>query len=407
MSVEYGKNVGNVLKDLSENLKRDTLLIEEKRKLDIERAKDIEKLNNITQIEIEFKNRLGKPAKVQESIVTKYIETLTPILKNIINTSTNTEKNEKKYAQEKLKLLESLSQNMGGFTSRTLGDEITELDILYNSFDPNTLDNELENLKTLKEQLQSQFVKVESESNNLLERIFTNPINKLKDIQKQLNSMKNIDYHEQEKQLQLIDFNEYNKIKNKLIEDLKKNFHLMSSSEFSDIMKKIQDKGNQIIFSLNPDILKSFELINNEIKDLSNKNINIESLVKQKQSSYNTIFIGITNDIDNLKGLIINNISKQKQNIKINENKIIVERNTNIANTKKHTIIFKILLASIVILSILLIISIVLIKNIGASIGISIFTILLTGGLVWYYRKYNGYIQKPEFLKKSNKITPL
>lgn len=358
---------------------------EERRKSDME----------LSKITSQLKNRLDKNRIIQEDIVTKYIEKRIPILNDIIENSTNTEKNEKLYAKDMLELLKELDKMKIGQTAGWNIEKIFKLDESFKNFKSGSESIELTNISNLIDELKKCLENVKLDVNNITDKHYITPLNKLNDI---INGLKNIqieDYLVQEKYLKdSFSFKNYQDIIVKLNKDINTNYSVISTSLFSKLIGQIIDIKNNIKYTLNSDILEKLRIIDNEFNLLIKEERDVELLLKTKKPSKEDVK-KLNNEVNSILTNINNNINMNKQK----EKDIIVTKEYNTNKTIKTSLNFKILLVVISLLVITLILLLIFIPNTPVRITLGILIPFLIGGSFYYYKKNKGYIQ----IKKINK----
>lgn len=358
---------------------------EERRKSDME----------LSKITSQLKNRLDKNRIIQEDIVTKYIEKRIPILNDIIENSTNTEKNEKLYAKDMLELLKELDKMKIGQTAGWNIEKIFKLDESFKNFKSGSESIELTNIFNLIDELKKCLENVKLDVNNITDKHYITPLNKLNDI---INGLKNIqieDYLVQEKYLKdSFSFKNYQDIIVKLNKDINTNYSVISTSLFSKLIGQIIDIKNNIKYTLNSDILEKLRIIDNEFNLLIKEERDVELLLKTKKPSKEDVK-KLNNEVNSILTNINNNINMNKQK----EKDIIVTKEYNTNKTIKTSLNFKILLVVISLLVITLILLLIFIPNTPVRITLGILIPFLIGGSFYYYKKNKGYIQ----IKKINK----
>jgi hypothetical protein len=343
----------------------------------------------LSEITFELENRLGKDSSIQEAIVTKYIKKRIPILNDIIENSTNTEKNEKLYAKDILELLNELNKIKGGLTAGWNIEKIFKLDETFKNFKSGSESLEFVNISNLIDELKKCLENVKLDVNNIIDKHYTIPLNKLNDIINGLNNIQSKDYLVQEKYLKdNFSFKIYQDIIINLNKDINTNYGSMSMSEFYKIVEKIKDVKNKIKYTFDTDILERLKIIDDEINLVIKEERDLELLLKTKRPSKENI-TKLNNEVNSLLSKISGNINTNKQK----EKDIIVTKEYNTNKTIKTTSRFKLIMVIVAILIILLIVLLIMIDNTPVRITLGILIPSLIGGSFYYYKQNKGYIQ--------------
>jgi hypothetical protein len=343
----------------------------------------------LSEITFELENRLGKDSSIQEAIVTKYIKKRIPILNDIIENSTNTEKNEKLYAKDILELLNELNKIKGGLTAGWNIEKIFKLDETFKNFKSGSESLEFVNISNLIDELKQCLENVKLDVNNIIDKHYTIPLNKLNDIINGLNNIQSKDYLVQEKYLKdNFSFKIYQDIIINLNKDINTNYGSMSMSEFYKIVEKIKDVKNKIKYTFDTDILERLKIIDDEINLVIKEERDLELLLKTKRPSKENI-TKLNNEVNSLLSKISGNINTNKQK----EKDIIVTKEYNTNKTIKTTSRFKLIMVIVAILIILLIVLLIMIDNTPVRITLGILIPSLIGGSFYYYKQNKGYIQ--------------
>jgi hypothetical protein len=343
----------------------------------------------LTEITFELENRLGKDSSIQEAIVTKYIKKRIPILNDIIENSTNTEKNEKLYAKDILELLNELNKIKGGLTAGWNIEKIFKLDETFKNFKSGSESLEFVNISNLIDDLKKCLENIKLDVNNIIDKHYTIPLNKLNDIINGLNNIQSKDYLVQEKYLKdNFSFKIYQDIIINLNKDINTNYGSMSMSEFYKIVEKIKDVKNKIKYTFDTDILERLKIIDDEINLVIKEQRDLELLLKTKRPSKENI-TKLNNEVNSLLSKISGNINTNKQK----EKDIIVTKEYNTNKTIKTTSRFKLIIVIVAILIILLIVLLIMIDNTPVRITLGILIPSLIGGSFYYYKQNKGYIQ--------------
>jgi len=343
----------------------------------------------LTEITFELENRLGKDSSIQEAIVTKYIKKRIPILNDIIENSTNTEKNEKLYAKDILELLNELNKIKGGLTAGWNIEKIFKLDETFKNFKSGSESLEFVNISNLIDDLKKCLENIKLDVNNIIDKHYTIPLNKLNDIINGLNNIQSKDYLVQEKYLKdNFSFKIYQDIIINLNKDINTNYGSMSMSEFYKIVEKIKDVKNKIKYTFDTDILERLKIIDDEINLVIKEQRDLELLLKTKRPSKENI-TKLNNEVNSLLSKISGNINTNKQK----EKDIIVTKEYNTNKTIKTTSRFKLIMVIVAILIILLIVLLIMIDNTPVRITLGILIPSLIGGSFYYYKQNKGYIQ--------------
>lgn len=351
---------------------------------------EIEKITTIDAIEDKITNINKYAVSIRTRIIDKYISLMIDYLNNIIKNTNNTEKNEKPYALNKLKLIDELKSlkryyhtGEHGYQDTTyIMKKIKEFDENFKSFDPNSIYKILEDINDLKNKLLELLKKKESNVKSSNAKTLSK-ITELENIVKKLEEFNknSTDLLEDFNECQIY-FNKFDEIKYKLNSPVDGNIVLSVNEEFNEIRRQIHKLENILSYSLDSRFIEDIKNTTDSLLKIDDdyKNIYIYSY----KDEYNKVIADFTNIKDKIETKKFNN-----------KNLLDVQKKAS-EKLQKTTSYFKKISLIIILISLLLLILLIIaivIDNNGMKIASGISIPILLGGLGYYYYRNKDNIK--------------